>query len=510
MAADSNDDDTEGEPSGGDQPGSADGDPTAVPPAAPTNDTGTSGTEQAGNGESATGGSTDSANQSGGTTTAPGGDDLTALAEEPWEGLFEDGGGGPKTPDPANPPDPDYTPTDPQDEGSQRLPVPSQESQDQAKAAVRRIFHDDISAARTPAARVELAQKLFNYADQTRSDPAARYTLLTLSRDLAADAGEQLMIVQAVDALAEEYQVDRLKIKADAFEKAGRSAATPQVLGAVMEGTRSLVDDAVRQSRYDIAEDLAEMCLAGARRLRSRDLVAQCSALLNEVNAKKRRFDAAQRALETLKVDPEDAEANLSLGKYLVLTKRDWQQGLPHLARGSDERLADAANLELSKPADPHTKIAIAELWLKLSAANRGEESQQRYLRRAIRWYEKALPELESLEKIATAKKLEELGVAVNLAGSSQPGPKPKDPIPKDKPSDESGMSDADLLDAVADDPPTRKPPRPTPAEKDEPEKEPKPKPTKPSGETVEDFFGPRPPRPEEDKDEGDFFGQPG
>jgi hypothetical protein len=490
-------------------------DHTDVEPATSPDDSDQAGTDATADRELAAVDSSQPAEQDGGPVNVPNLNELGALAEEPWTGLFEDNGDKSRPDEPQEQPEtPETTPADPQDHGPQRLPIPSQEAQDQAKAAVRRIFYEEIAAARTPAARVELAQKLFSYADQTRSDPAARYTLLALSRDLAANAGEKLLILQTVDTLAKEYQVNPLRMKADAFQTAGRSAATPQVLAAVIEGSRALIDQAVEQSRYDVAIDLADMCLTGARRLRSRELVAQCSALWNEVSAQKRRYESAQRASETIKAAPDDPEANLALGKYLVLTKRDWTKGLPHLARGSDERLADAANLELSKPAEPQTKIAIAELWLKLSAANRGEEEEQVYLRRAILWYEKALPQLESLEKIATAKKLEELGVTVNLEAAAAPGPKSSEPVTVDKPTDEGDMSDADLLDAVADETPANKPPEPPTAdEKEEPKSEPAAKPTEPaepSGESVEDFFGPRPPRPEENKKEGDFFGEAG
>ena len=77
--------------------------------------------------------------------------DLGELAKEPWTGLFEDNGDGSESDDPADQPDTSQAPADSQDQGSQRLPIPTQEAQDQAKAAVRRIFHDDITAARTPA-----------------------------------------------------------------------------------------------------------------------------------------------------------------------------------------------------------------------------------------------------------------------------------------------------------------------------------------------------------------------
>jgi hypothetical protein len=318
--------------------------------------------------------------------------------------------------------------------------------------------------------------------------------------------------------LAQEYQIDPLEMKADTFQLAGRSAPTAQVLDGVLETTRQLIGQAVRESRYDIAVDLGEMCLTGARRLRSRELVAECSALLKDINTRKVRYEFAERAKETLRSNPDDPEANLALGKYLVITDRNWQQGLPHLAKGSEDRLAEVANLELSDPADPQVRLAVADLWEKLSLASRGEEEESLYRRRSIHWLQRVLPQLDGLDKIATAKKLEELGAVVDLSAGAPSVPKaPEDDgLSTIEAPDDAKTSDADLLDAIADPLPAGPPPKATsPTKQPAPGAAPVQAPSKspavpqhpPAGESVEDFFGPRPPQPSEDDSGSGFFG---
>ena len=479
-------------------------------------------------------GPSDSAAPDNGVATLPDSAKPGELTDEPWAGLFDEKppAAGPNPPNPATG-DAQPAPADATNPGSQRWSVPSPEAQEAAKAAIRRIFYDDISAARTSQARTELAHKLISYAEQTKKDPAARYTLLALARDLAASAGESLLILQTVDQLAKEYQIDPLKMKAEAFQLAGSSAPSPQVLAGVMQTARQLIAEAMRQSRYEIAVELGEMCLTGARRLRSRDMVTECSVLLKDINTRKVRYEFAQRALETLQSNPEDPDANLALGKYLVITDRDWKKGLPHLAKGADERLAQAANLELSDLSDPRAKMALAEAWEGLSLACRGEEEEPLYRSRGIHWLQQALPQLDGLDKIAAAKRLEELGAAVDLTATAPDpakAPKVNGPSAIEAPAADN-TSDADLLDTIADQPATGSPPKKDPAQtpaaapedaKDPPKTPPAPPanppatppanppetpPANPSGESVEDFFGPRPPKPAEDDGGNGFFG---
>ena len=48
-----------------------------------------------------------------------------------------------------------------------------------------------------------------------------------------------------------------------------------------------------------------------------------------------------------LVANPDDATANLALGKYACFTKGQWEQGFAHLAKGNDSTLAELANKSL-------------------------------------------------------------------------------------------------------------------------------------------------------------------
>ena len=57
-------------------------------------------------------------------------------------------------------------------------------------------------------------------------------------------------------------------------------------------------------------------------------------------------------AHERLNTNPEDAEANFTVGRFYCLYKKDWPRGLPALARGSDAGLKALAVKELDPPKD--------------------------------------------------------------------------------------------------------------------------------------------------------------
>ena len=339
--------------------------------------------------------------------------DSNELTDESWAGLFDDE----SVADESEPPNAftdesqsaSAVVTAPE---SRRRPVPSQEAQDEAKGIARQIFRDDISAARTSEAKIELARKFISYAEHVKKDPAAQFTLLILARDLAASTGNSQLSLQTVNQLANEYEVDALEMKSHTIERAIDSARNAQVLHRLMETSRELIDEAARESRYEIALDLVRTSLKQAKQMRSEGLANEYSKLLKSIEGRKARYEA----METLQSNPDDPDANLVVGEHLVIAEDDWEQALPHLAKGADEQLAASANMELSDLPDAMAMIALAESWEKIAIARRGKQEETVYLRRAIHWFQESLPQLDGLDRIATSKKLEELADAVELA----------------------------------------------------------------------------------------------
>src|SRR5262245_48974332 len=78
-----------------------------------------------------------------------------------------------------------------------RLPVPGEAAQKKSSAAIREIHRADFQAARTPQGLRTLARKLLREAGESQNDPIARYSLYTVARDTALEAGDLPLALEA-------------------------------------------------------------------------------------------------------------------------------------------------------------------------------------------------------------------------------------------------------------------------------------------------------------------------
>ncbi|MGH8898461.1 MAG: hypothetical protein ACRDZ4_15950 [Egibacteraceae bacterium] len=127
----------------------------------------------------------------------------------------------------------------------------------------------------------------------------------------------------------------------------------------------------------------------------SRMLAVVCAVLTEaqELKAPKAIRDAEARLVAA----PDDATANLIVGKHLALVLGEWEKALPLLAKGSDKTLAEAASKELAKGPNALHKVEIGDLWALAAKKNRKE--RQPLLDRASRWYCDAWPDLDGFWK---------------------------------------------------------------------------------------------------------------
>ena len=116
-----------------------------------------------------------------------------------------------------------------------------------------------------------------------------------------------------------------------------------------------------------------------------------------------------QQAVAALKTDPSNPAANLFVGRTYCFTRGDWQQGLSHLAKGSDSTLAALAQKDVKAPADPNAQVELADGWWDASEAREGKEQEALKLR-AGHWYKTALPNLPvGLTKAKVEKRLADI-----------------------------------------------------------------------------------------------------
>jgi hypothetical protein len=313
----------------------------------------------------------------------------------------------PATPSPAEPP---TTPA-----GPKKLAVPDSDQQQVAEAKVREIFAKEFAAAKTADQKLHLAAKLFKQGETTADDSAARFVLLRMACEMAAAAGALNESLGAVDKMQQDFDVDAVAMKTDLLARSvesgrigGRKTADSQeVVGAAM----ALLDDAVAVDDFESAGRLGKLATTAARAAKDPQIVRNVIARIREVDRLKLHFASVKKAIDVLAENPDDAQANATVGQWHCFSKDDWEKGLPLLRKGGDEKLAGLATRDLASPADSKAQAALGDDWWELAEAEQGPVKSV-FHTRAAHWYEQALPKLSGLEKTKVERRLETIAAA--------------------------------------------------------------------------------------------------
>lgn len=278
---------------------------------------------------------------------------------------------------------------------AQQAPVPDQEKQKEAEALIREIFKAEYSRKGEFGA---LARKLLAQAEETRDDPVTRFVLLREARDLAVQSVDLPTCMKAVELTAAAYAVDGLAMKHAALLSLGKAVKTTDEVKSLLARSMKLVDEAFEVDQYEVAKQSAEAAVALARRLKDLPSVTRAELKVREATDRRDRSAKVRVAQETLAHAPEDPSANLVVGQFECCIKRQWENGLPKLAKGADGAIKLQAAADLAAPADLLGRIKVGDGWWDL--AEKGEPAiKAAFQERARHWYLLALPEAKGLTK---------------------------------------------------------------------------------------------------------------
>ena len=252
---------------------------------------------------------------------------------------------------------------------------------------------------------LRIAAKDLKAKPQADDDVSIRYVMLREARELAVDAGDFQLALHCVDDLAADFAINGLEMKMSALSAGIDKAALPppQLADAYMK----VADDFMNAGELDSAR--RAMVLAhNCQRSAPNDL-----ALKQRVNDYDRRLNAATREMrdmvvtaQKLRKSPDDPALNQTVGQYLC-SAGGWDIGLPMLVKGTNRTLADLAANDLANPTHASAMADIADAWWASDAAKPINPWQAK--RRAVYWYQKALPNLSGDRASIAQKRIDEV-----------------------------------------------------------------------------------------------------
>ena len=254
----------------------------------------------------------------------------------------------------------------------EKLAAPDADAQQAAEKQIRTVFKSDYENSKSPAQKLEFAKKLYRHGLTMDDDPVARFVLLRTSRNLAMQAGQADVALQAVDGLEKFYDVNAIELKVEALEAVVAKLRTADDHRQIPAPALALVEQALAADRLDIAKTICERGLSSAKKATDAVLLKKLTARMKVVQALDKSYQRSQAAGAALQKNPADAAAHLALGEYLCFVKDNWDEGLTHLAQASDAALKALAMSERAAPTVAAEQLALADAWFDLAQKRAG------------------------------------------------------------------------------------------------------------------------------------------
>ncbi len=115
----------------------------------------------------------------------------------------------------------------------------------------------------------------------------------------------------------------------------------------------------------------------------------------------------AAAALKLLE-NPDDPDANTTVGKWFALDARHWDEALSMLAHGSDAVWKKPSEMELAVPAGPGQRLELADGWYDLGAKAK-DQAKEALWEHALTWYREAATGLTGLSATRVATRITEI-----------------------------------------------------------------------------------------------------
>ena len=320
----------------------------------------------------------------------------------------------PTPPKPTPTPDPVLQPPPPQ-----LAPLPTPDALVRAATALDAQFPPVQGTAAAP--HLARAGALMDAAQAAApGERAMAYVCLTRAIDSAIAARNLSLLNQVLDRVVAAFEVDELSFRAEPLLKivpVATSVADSHVLATELI---PLVEAAVKEDDFVLAEKLMAAAEQSAARATPRDVVTaqQVRALAGEMRMARAAYDPIKPVMDAIaagKATPKDLSVG---GRYTCLVKGNWTRGIAMLAGSDDPKLKPIALQDLAAGTQPHERAAVANAWWALAATETGT-AKGLAMQRAAEWYQQAMNDLTGVDRDTAALRA---GQAAGTALKLEPG----------------------------------------------------------------------------------------
>lgn len=234
--------------------------------------------------------------------------------------------------------------------------------------------------------------------------------LLRKAMDLAAEVGDATLMLAAAGEIGKRYEIHAAGLQETALREVAPKATDAERIEALVKASRGVIERAAAEGRLEAALDLASLAHRTCQRPQGRNVRKEAAQRLAWVQELHQLHEQVEQAQAALKANPQDAAANLFLGRWYCLDQSDWHRSLSHLAKIEDAEVKSLAKQDLtSPPTTQAAQIKLADAWWSLAEQRKGEDHDVAMLR-AGHWYQQAQQgQVSGLLRLKIDKRLEEV-----------------------------------------------------------------------------------------------------
>ncbi len=248
--------------------------------------------------------------------------------------------------------------------------LPSADQVDTRMTLVRNLYQEEYRQAKTKSEKVALAEKMLTVVDETENDPAGKFALLRVARDIFIGQQEYQKALHTVDRMDEDFDaVETVKLKAEPLVKI--KTVPPSKIVDYADAVINVAHESFQSGRVDIGRALVDAIQSKVPQRIPANRVRELQRLADELNNAAALLADYEKNCAILENDPTNADACTAVGRYLCAVEDRWQDGLPYLRKGSDKKLHQAATLDrddlrldqVLTPAEQRSVSLVAESW---------------------------------------------------------------------------------------------------------------------------------------------------